>query len=853
MPTAGFSQDQTESNLTYINFRTPRGDEDHTLPTDTPTPATAPLSDQPKDCFHCGLPVPDGSRFQASIDGESRAMCCAGCAAVANAIDQAGLSGYYRHRTARPRSPRDLVPDELDQLSVYDHDAIQRSFVTTLEGDRREANLVLEGIQCAACIWLNEKHLQSLPGVIEASVNYSTQQARVVWDNGVIRLSRILAAIEAIGYQAHPYDPGRQQQALNRQRREMLKRLGVGAAFGMQVMILAVALYTGEWYGMDPAFESLFRKLALLLTLPVLVYSGRDFFRNAWTDLRLRRVSMDVPVSLGLALAFGASTLHVIQGSGAVYFESVCMFVLFLQAARYFELNGRIRAVNAAESVGYVRPAAALRLDPDEAGDARQVAAVELEPDDLVLVRPGDIVPADGIVVDGESGLDESILTGESAPVRKLPGDPVIGGSVNADSPLRVRVTRTGGDTVVAEIHRLLGQAMAGKPAIARLADRVAAWFVVGVLTIAGAVAAFWLWRGEADWLGITVSVLVVSCPCALSLAVPTAISTAITRLMREHVLVASERALETLPRVDRFVFDKTGTLTIGRPVLVAVEPVHGDADRWLTIAAALESASEHPIARAIRDAAGDRPRPRVSDLRNVPGEGVSGTIDGSRYRLGNRRHAGADWPDPPTTGDHPDASEILLSREQQPCCRFLAADALRDDAPRVVADLRRRGCRVFLMSGDNPASVAAAAAALGIDDFAAGCTPQDKLERVRHWQSRGEVVAMVGDGVNDAPVLAGADVSASVAGATAAAVTSADIVSLSSRIGSLVDTLDVSRAAMRVMRQNLWWAVGYNTVAIPAAAAGMVTPWLAALGMSASSLLVIGNAGRLRRKQPVQ
>ncbi len=777
-------------------------------------------------------------------------MCCAGCAAVAAAIDEAGLSGYYRHRTAAPRSQRELVPPELGDLAVYDHEKVQASFVERVSDDRRRASLVLEGIQCAACIWLNERHLKSLPGIVDVSINYATQQAGVTWDNQVIHLSDILAAIRAIGYDAHPFDPDRQQRVLETQRRTLLKKLGVAAAVGMQVMILTVALYAGDWYGMEPEFEAFFRRFSLLLTLPVLVYSGSTFFRGALTDLKLGRVGMDVPVSLGIGLAFTASAWHVVTGVGEVYFESVCMFVLFLLGARYFELMSRSRAMIAAESIGHMRPANARRVR-DEGGATETVAAVDLAPGDLVRVLPGEILPADGTVVEGSAGIDESLLTGESTPVRRGAGDSVIGGSIDTDSPLTVRVTRTGDDTVMAQIHRLLDAALAGKPEIASLADRVAGWFVAGVLAITTAVAAFWLAQGSDDWLRITVAVLVVSCPCALSLAVPTAISSSIVALMRSKILVTSPHALQTLRAATLFVFDKTGTLTLGMPRVNAVETFGGRSrDECLAVASALEAASEHPLARAIRDAANDAgvAAPPAADAANRPGAGMTGRVDGVRYRLGNRAFIadglGEESLPPALDGGE---TEVLLANETTLLCRLRLADALRPEAAAAIAGLKSRGLRTALLTGDHARVAANVAATLGIDEVEAHCTPSGKLARVRAWQTAGEVVAMIGDGVNDAPVLAGADVSISAGGATPVAVSSADIVSLTPDVSAVVSVVDIARKTMTVLRQNLAWAIGYNLAAIPAAAIGLVPPWLAALGMSASSLIVIANASRLR------
>jgi P-type Cu2+ transporter len=700
---------------------------------------------------------------------------------------------------------------------------------------------------------LNERQLRRLPGVHEASINYATQQARVTWDEEIIHLSEIIGAIRSVGYDAHPYDPDRRQRILEQQRRTLLKQVGVAAAFGMQVMILTVALYAGEWYGMEEEFERFFRRFSLLLTIPVLFYSGRGFFQRALIDLKFRRVSMDVPVSAAIALAFTASTWHVITGSGEIYFESVCMFVLFLLGARYFELMSRMRAMIAAESIGYIKPAGARRLhDENAAGDDEIIAALDLRPGDRVRILPGDTVPMDGIVVAGQSGIDESVLTGESRPVRRKVGDMVIGGSINTDSPLVVRVTRTSEDTVLARIHRLLDDAFSAKPLMAQLADRIAAFFVSAVLLLTALVALYWIHVGSGDWLRITISVLVVSCPCALSLAVPTALSSSIAGLMQQKILVVADHALETLPKVTRFVFDKTGTLTLGRPRVNIAEAFYGDKGSWLSIAAALERSSEHPLSRAIRDAATESPTTSrtVVDPGNQPGGGVWGLIEGRLYRLGSRSFIAAALDaaqlPPPNEGIE---TEILLADESRVLCRFLISDRIRADSAATVEALKSRGLKTVLLSGDSRNVAESVAAQLGIDEVFAECTPEQKLEWVRRWQASGEVVAMIGDGINDAPVLAGADVSISVGGAAAITVASADIVSISEDIYPVVNTLDAARKTARILRQNFSWSVGYNLLAIPFAAAGLVAPWLAALGMSLSSLIVITNASRLRSR----
>ncbi len=804
------------------------------------------MTDPVETCFHCGLPVETGQAHGARINGQWRAMCCAGCAAVAEAIDGAGLDGYYRHRTARPLAPVAPQPGGADASVVYDDERVQATFVEALDDGMRRAHLVVDGVHCPACIWLNERHLAGVPGVADVSIHYATRQARITYDGERLSPSGIFDAIRAIGYDAHPFDPVRRQALLEAERRDLLKKLGVAAAFGMQVMILAVALYAGDWQGMDADIATFLRRASALLTLPVLLYAGSTFFAGAWRDLRLRRVGMDVPVSLGIGLAFAASTWHVAIGAGEVYFESVCMFVFFLLGARYLELANRRRALVEADAVAGARPASARRLHGDE---EQRVAAAALRPGDRVRVSPGEIVPADGVIAQGRSGLDESLLTGESTPRQRREGQEVLGGSVNIDSPLVVEVRRTGDDSLMARIARLADQALGTRPALSRVADRVATVFVLLVLGVAATVAGYWWMQGSPDWLRITVAVLVVSCPCALSLAVPSAISAAIGALFRDRVLTTSADALTVLSRATLFVFDKTGTLTRGKPQLVALvtTEVH-DQDRCLAIAAALEQGSEHPLAGAVRAAADTVAT--ATELVNRPGAGVQGTIDGIAYRLGTRTFVG-EWVGEPVPGE-PAASggtEAWLASRDGLLARLSFSDPLRDDADRMVAALRRRGLRTALASGDNLDASTRVARQLGIDEVAAPCDPADKLSRIRAWQAGGDVVVMVGDGVNDAPVLAGADVAISTAGAAAISVGHADIVLLDEPLVQVVHARDMAVKTVRVLRQNLAWALCYNLGAIPAAAMGLVPPWLAALGMSLSSLVVIGNASRLRRR----
>jgi len=815
-------------------------------------------------CFHCHLPVPAGTEITVLIDGKPRAMCCHGCQAVAQAIVAGGMADFYRYRTASPEKPGGLIPGFLDQLSVYDKPIVQQHFVEQAATDEtgrdiREVALILEGIVCAACIWLNERHLSSLPGVLAASINYSSHRARVRWDNNRVHLSQILEAIGRIGYQANPYDPARQQRLIEQERKQQLRRLGLAGVLGMQIMILAVAMYSGDWWGIEAQFSSLFRWSSLLICVPLLLFASRSFFESAWRDIRNLRVGMDVPVALGIGIAFSASVMHTIRGTGAVYYDSVAMFTFFLLGARYFEMAARKRTAEASETLLQLQPAIATRLDNENGIDRQSsVAVAELVVGDRILVRPGENIATDGSVVEGCSGVNESLLTGESLPVLRGIGDPVIGGSTNTESPLIIRVEKIGDDTVLASIQRLLDHAQSHKPTLAQLADRIAARFVSLVLLVAAGVAVYWWQAGNPAWLQITIATLVVTCPCALSLATPTAITAASGSLARIGLLSNTGKALETLARATHFVFDKTGTLTTGKLKLVRTLLLGDKTESdYMQIAAALEAGSEHPIARAlVQDVA--NPALHASELQNTAGGGVTGVINHARWYLGSLQYiqdACATGIDATLISQHQLASLTLvcLADDRQIHAVFALDDSVRDEAPVLVRELRAADRQLYLFSGDHAASAQRIAEQLGIENVQADLKPAGKLAAVRDLQQQGAVVAMVGDGINDAPVLAAADVSIAMGSGTQLAVASADMILLSNNVQHLASAYGIAYRTLTIIQQNLLWALGYNLIAIPAAATGHVAPWLAALGMSASSLIVVLNALRLTRIESVK
>ena len=799
------------------------------------------------ECFHCGLPVPKGVEILVPINGAERAMCCHGCEAVARTIVDAGLADFYDRRSAKPLARAETVPEFLSAASAYDNPAIQGKYVEDRDGAARHVSLIVDGINCAACAWLIERRLKETPGITDAYVNYSTHRAALSWNPDRIRLSEILRRIGAIGYRAQPYDPTVHEDLARRETKAFLLRMGITGALGMQVMMIATAMYFGDSGGIDQGYRGLFRWLSLFLTIPIIVYCALPFFHGALRDLGNRSLGMDVPVSLGLGVAFLGSVWNTWTGTGSVYYDSVAMFVFLLLCARFLETRARHRSIATIEGLTLSTPDLAERRD--RSGQWCAVSASELSPGDVVRVRPGNGFPADGIILEGATSANESLLTGESTPVAKDTGSEVLAGSVNVDQPVVVEVSRARSGSIISQIVRLTEKAQSYKPRLALAADRAASWFIGGVLVLAVAAGIYWFIRGDADWLAVVVSILVVTCPCALSLATPAALTSAVNALTGQSVVPVSSDALESLARVDTLMMDKTGTLTEGKLSIKDID-CFGDMarDRVLGIAAALNHSSRHPVARAIcRCWPG--PVPALSAPQHGVG-GVNGVVDGTRYYIGNAEYVGAHTRTRPSFDGTNTCS--WLADDERLLARIELEDRLRVEARPMLEAIRRRGIDVYLCSGDHAAAVKEIARQLGIRRWSGDMTPSRKLEMLRTLQHQGRRVAAVGDGTNDAPFLSAADVSISMAGGADLARVNADMVLMSDTLLAIPKAIRIAHRTRRIIHQNIAWAVGYNLIAVPAAAAGAVPPWLAAIGMSLSSLIVVTNALRLnveRRK----
>ncbi len=798
-------------------------------------------------CFHCGLPVPEGSRWNVRIDGVEQPVCCPGCEAVAQAIVDSGLTDYYRNRQTLPQGVAEPIPDA---LKLYDAPELSAQFTNSDGGG--EAILSVEGIRCAACVWLIERRLSQVPGLQVADLNVATEKLQVRWDTTQCKPSDILQAVREVGYVAYPFDPIQHGELLRKNSRAMFKRLFVAGLSMMQVMMYAIPVYMAGAGEIEPEMEQLMRWASFWLTAPAIFYSAQPFFKGAWTDMKQRALGMDVPVALGITAAFTGSTWSTVAGHGDVYFDSVTMFIFLLLASRYLELLARRKAAGSLETMQHALPDSAWLLRGFPASrEAELVAAATLRAGDLVLVKPGEAIPADSMLVEGETAVDLSLLTGESQPQARCAGEHIAGGAVNISQPVVLRVDKVAKDSTLSSLIRLIERAGQGKPTISQWADRVAAWFVGALLLLALGVLAFWSWHDASRAWPIAIAVLVVSCPCALSLATPSALAAATDRLLRQGVLGRQPHVLETLHRATHVVFDKTGTLTEGKPSVREVTILEQmTEEEVLGIAAALETESAHPLSQGLLAAAAQRALSLLSadSVTHHAGQGLEGLVKGKRYRIGSASFVAAIAGKAMLSDEPAQMTSVYLGTEQHWLARFALADTLKPDATEAVRYFASRGMKTILLSGDAPAIVNQMASSLSMDAAQGGMLPQQKLDYVQQLQREGAVVVMVGDGINDAAVLRAADVSFAMGSGAALAQSHSDAVLLSAKLSLLTDAADAASACMRVIRQNLGWATVYNLVAIPAAAFGLLTPWMAGLGMSASSALVVANALRLER-----
>ena len=811
----------------------------------TTEPVSAPITAGAVACAHCGLAVPP-----AAVDATApRQFCCEGCRAVWTILHEHGLERYYALRAGAAPAPAPAV----DRLySELDDAGFQGRTCRPAPGGLLSTELYLEGVHCGACVWLVEKLPGLVPGVAEARLDLPRSQARVVWDPRTVPLSAIARRLGSLGYTPHPCRGLAAQAARRREDRAMLSRIGLSGAVAANVMGIAFALYGGMLDGMEPEFSAFFRWASLLLTIPSLIWGGGVFFRSAWSALSARTLGMDLPISIGLLAGFLHGVVNTVRGSGEVYFDSVTALIFLLLSGRYLQRRQQRAAGDAAELAASLYPTSARLL---EEGRVREVPLETLVPGALVEVRAGDLVPADGVIAAGRSTVDLSLLSGESAPQGVRLGDRVHAGTLNLASRLEIRVERTGEDTRVGRLMALVDEHARRRAPIAQLADRISGHFVAVVLTLAAITFALWARIDPSRALDHAAALLIVTCPCALGLATPLAVSAAIGQAARAGFLVKGGDVLEKLTRPGRMWLDKTGTLTEGRATLVRW---HGDESVKPLVAAA-EAHSSHPLARAVLRALGEPPAGTRVEIRETHGGGVEALADGRRLVVGSPEfvigRVGGSSPAPAAAlvaavgalaGEG--LTPVLVAVDGRVVAAAGFGDPLRADAGAALDRVRALGWRPGILSGDDARIARAAGDRLGLPapDCRGGVSPEDKLQAVLASGAEGPVV-MIGDGVNDAAALAAATVGIAVAGGAEAALTAADVFVVRPGVGRIAELLDGARRTMRVVRRNLLFSLGYNVIGVTLAMTGVLNPLVAAILMPLSSLTVILSSYRAR------
>lgn len=790
-------------------------------------------------CFHCGESVPPGISLFVTIDDVKQEMCCIGCQSVADAIVDNGLTDYYKFRTEPAQKGTPLVPEQLQKNKLLDDEALQDEFLHKQDGIK-ETILTIEGISCAACAWLIEMQLTKVNGIVSISVNATTQRATVKWYDEKINLSDILASIETIGYQALPFKASSAEQLNQKRSKVFIKRLGISGILMMQVMMIAIGLYFGAFSDMSEHNLVYLRWCSLILTLPIVTYGAFPFYTGAFNAIRVTRLSMDVPVSIAIILAFSASVWATVHQSGEVYFESVAMFTFLLLIGKFLEFRARSRAAEVSANLLKLMPMTATLLT---GGEEELIAAKNLQAGNIVIVKPGEIVPADGTILTGSSQLNEAMLSGEQLPVDKTVGDNVFAGTINGDGNMTIDVKHAGSHSFLSQLIRLSESSQAHKPKIAKLSDKIAQYFVAVILLTAIGTAIYWQQHMPEEAFWITLSVLVATCPCALSLATPTALTCGTTRLNRDGIMIKSAHVMETLPQVDLVAFDKTGTLTSGDFVISKVTVFDNEYDQktLLNIAAALESHSEHPLAKAFAEHRNIDIQ--ASDIEVKSGFGVIGNINSVQYQIGK-----PSWLINSEINLSTDSAQCVLVANNKLIASFELQDNIRPDAAQLIEYFALNNINTMMLSGDSKQGCKKVANELNIAQVHSNLTAQEKMIVLKE-KVKTNTVAMIGDGVNDTPVFGAAHVSIAMGSGTDVAKSGSDVILLNNSLATIKTLKHIAHKTKKIIWQNYLWALGYNAIVLPLAVSGFITPYMAVIGMSASSILVITNSLRLLKK----
>ena len=797
-------------------------------------------------CTHCHLVFDEEVMIKETEvrEGESRQLyfCCKGCQGVYHLLNEEGLGTFYDKLGDTQLQP---AAQNSDDLEKFDLEGFKNKYIKIDDSGLHEISLIIEGIHCSACVWLNEKVLHKTDGIIEASINYTNNKAKVVWDPEIIKLSKIIETIRSIGYNAYPYDPKLQEERAVKTRKEYYSRILVGIFGTMNIMWIAIAQYAGYFSGIRQEFKDILNVAEFLLATPVLFYSGWIFFRGAWYGYKNRVVNMDTLVASGALSAYIYSIYAMLTQRGEVYFDSVVMIITFVLVGKYLEVLSKKQAVDTLDSIMGSTPTEVTVVR----NQAKSLVSIEnIEVGDIVELKPGEKVVIDGTVISGEGSFDESSLTGESEPVYKIEGDEILSGSICLDAVIRYKAVKDASTSLLNSIVSLLEESITKKPRIEQLANTVSGYFSTTILIIALLTFAGWYIVGGSfeQALIVGISVIVIACPCALGLATPMSTLVGISIAARRGILFKEAAFLETMAKSDLLALDKTGTITEGKPSVVSAE-IFEDFDRALLYS--LAGTSSHPISRGIAeylkskdDSISELP---LTESKSIEAKGIRAQY-GEKLLIGGNPEFMEDFNI--SVEHHSENSLFFFAIDHQIVARFELSDTIREDAAETVTALKKMGIRVVMLTGDHEKSAQKVAKAVGISEVYSKLLPQDKSKMIEQFHQEGHIVVMAGDGINDTIALAGSDIAIAMGSGADIAISISDIVLIDEKPKSIYEAYRISRRTFRAVKENLGFSILYNSIAVPLAVAGFVNPLVAALSMSLSSLVVVANSMRIKR-----
>ncbi len=795
-------------------------------------------------CTHCGLEFDESVMIKEQEGERELYFCCKGCEGVYHLLNQKGLDSFYEQLGNNKLEPVTL--QDSDDLERFDLEGFHKKYVKTNSDGFKEINLIIEGIHCSACVWLNEKVLHQTPGIIEATINYSNNKAKVVWDSDEIKLSKIIETIRAIGYNAYPYDPKLQEEKAVKLRNEYYTRILVGVFATMNIMWIAIALYTGYFTGMEQSKKDILHIAEFVLATPTLFYSGWIFFRGAYYGLKNRFINMDLLVSVGATLAYIYSIWAMVTKNGEVYFDSVTMIITFVLVGKYLEILSKKKAADTLDKILGSTPTEAMVVE----GNNRKLKAIEtIEPGEIIELKAGEKVVIDGVLTKGKALFDLSVLTGESEPILKEEGDEIVSGSVVIDSLVEYKTTKRANNSLLHNMTELLSDAVTKKPKIEQLANQISGYFSITILLLALLTFIGWYFFMDVGFeksLIIAISVIVIACPCALGLATPMATLIGISKAAKEGILFKEASKIETMAKATILALDKTGTITVGKPVVVNYAE-YDDYDKNLLYS--LVASSNHPVSMGVKryllEHYENLEKIDFESTKEVQAKGVVATKEKQKLLGGNIELLKANGVEFELNSEN---TLYIFAIDGKVVASFELRDIVKPAAKEFIDSIKAMGIKVVMLTGDRAEVAQNIAKELGIDDVKANLLPADKAAVIDSYHKDGEVVVMVGDGINDSIALAKSDIAIAMGSGADIALEVSDVVLLNSSLESLKSAFILAKNVFRAIKENLALSLLYNVIAVPLAIMGFVTPLIAALAMSLSSLTVVANSFRIKK-----